>query len=163
MKKQIKEGRNYIVCNIDEPYAADVFNALKGGALKDNWDKNNDLKTTFKEFCKNTFGGLWMPFLTIGGERSYWLKTDGNNNVVNPREQLINILYEEYCGADKETLHDEIGITETYLKDHMWKKMANVLNCQDRVLTYFNTNYLQVLLIWEWVEVEDLEKEWDGF
>jgi hypothetical protein len=54
MMKDIKPGREYFVINIDEPYAAEIFEVLKRGQrAKGQWPEGD---ITFKQWVRKTFG-----------------------------------------------------------------------------------------------------------
>ena len=54
MLKNMKPGNRYIIVNIDEPYAEEIYEILKRGQLeKEDWPEG---ELTFAEWCEETFG-----------------------------------------------------------------------------------------------------------
>lgn len=55
MKKEMKPDRMYIFCNVDEPYAHEVFEVIKRGQMAkgtEHWPEGN---ISFEEWMKSTF------------------------------------------------------------------------------------------------------------
>jgi hypothetical protein len=54
MLKDMKPGREYFIINIDEPYAAEIFEVLKRGQMaKGEWPEGD---ISFEEWQELTFG-----------------------------------------------------------------------------------------------------------
>ena len=54
MLKNLKLGNRYIIVNIDEPYAEQIYEILKQGQqAKDDWPEGD---ISFEEWCAETFG-----------------------------------------------------------------------------------------------------------
>ena len=54
MLKEIKDGNEYFIINIDEPYAKEIFEVLKRGQMaKGQWPEGD---ITFEEWQEHTFG-----------------------------------------------------------------------------------------------------------
>ena len=53
VKKEPKEGRNYIFINIDEPYIKAIYEVLKAGEIaKGTWNEGD---ISFKDWCERSF------------------------------------------------------------------------------------------------------------
>ncbi|HYA14560.1 MAG TPA: hypothetical protein VEF33_09510 [Syntrophales bacterium] len=51
--KEVKQGRNYFIINIDEPYAEKIYDVLKKGqTAKGKWPEGD---ISFEEWKKKTF------------------------------------------------------------------------------------------------------------
>ncbi|WKV08180.1 hypothetical protein Q2T46_11645 [Thermoanaerobacterium sp. CMT5567-10] len=56
MLKEMKPGRKYFIINIDEPYAAEIFEILKRGQMaKGEWSEGD---ISFEEWQELTFREL---------------------------------------------------------------------------------------------------------
>jgi hypothetical protein len=54
MLKNMKPGNHYIIVNIDEPYAEEIYEVLKRGQKdKDDWPEG---EISFREWLEETFG-----------------------------------------------------------------------------------------------------------
>ncbi|MCR4298227.1 MAG: hypothetical protein NUV75_05675 [Gallionella sp.] len=54
MKKELKQGNEYFIINIEEPYAIEIFEVLKRGQIaKDEWPEGD---ISFEEWQEQTFG-----------------------------------------------------------------------------------------------------------
>lgn len=54
MLKNLKPGNRYIIVNIDEPYAEEIYEILKKGQEdKEDWPEGD---ISFKEWLEETFG-----------------------------------------------------------------------------------------------------------
>lgn len=79
MLKPMKPGRNYMIINIDEPYAEQVYEILKAGQMaKGEWPEGD---ITFEEWKKLTFKDFYCESLKDGlcSTRDY-----GLNQYENP-------------------------------------------------------------------------------
>jgi len=161
MIKEIKDKNNYIFCNIDEPYAHNVLKAIIDGENKKefgSWTESED----FDQWCIDTFGGKYVMYLTIDGMQSYWLPLKaGLNDKTVVKEVLYNILYENLAGGEIETLKLDHNIDYNHLVSDfgMCMQMINISRCKDKVIN----RSANIMLLWEWVTKEDLEREWSGF
>lgn len=54
MLKEIKPGRKYLIVNIDEPYAEEMYEILKKGQMKKGEWPEGDI--SFAEWKRQTFG-----------------------------------------------------------------------------------------------------------
>ena len=78
MRKGMKPGRRYFIINIDEPYAEEIYEALKRGQMeKGEWPEGD---VGFEEWKKQTFGSPLEQGHTV-------------SLYCSPEPE-----YEEYCG-----------------------------------------------------------------
>lgn len=55
MLKAIKPGRRYILCNLDEPYARDVFEVIKRGQMAKGTEAWPEGDIGFEEWVRLTW------------------------------------------------------------------------------------------------------------
>lgn len=166
MKKEMKKDNRYLICNLDEPYAPAVLEAIyKGEEAKSygSWKEPTD----FKDWCLETFGGCYMPYIEIHGEKSYWIDYYIFKGLVafkrKPSEFLYNIIFEEFLGGNEEKITEYSGIPHLdYIKNRMYIHLVQAKNCKEIPL-FMHRKHSKLWLKWEWVDKVDLEREWRGF
>ena len=67
MLKEFKEGRRYLICNIDEPYAEAVYSVIKCGQMAKGLDAWPEGDISFKE---------WINLTWKNEKKDYANKTD---------------------------------------------------------------------------------------
>jgi hypothetical protein len=55
MLKAIKPGRRYILCNLDEPYAKDIYEVIKRGQMANGAEAWPEGDISFEEWIRLTW------------------------------------------------------------------------------------------------------------
>lgn len=164
MLKEMNSMGNYLIANIDEPYAPEIFKIIKKGEkLKKGWDEPEE----FNSWCTETFGGCFIPAVEVVGVNSHWLTLNRFYGGIAGRfedwkKEIVNILFYELCGGEESQLSEYKLPNLKYIEHNMWKKCISMNHCEERILWGTKKNPI-VKVTWEWVEKEDLDREFTGF
>ena len=167
MLKKLKAENNYLICNIDEPYAPKMFEVLKSGEKSKNWLNGWIEEEDFLGWCRETFGGQFIPYLVVNGNSGPWLSMEdfySNSLRRNEswQEEIKNIIFYECCEGDELELSAHGLPTLEYIDNYMKFKYVNIQHCEEKVLWGSKKNPI-VKIEWMWVEEKDLMREWSGF
>ena len=121
----------------------------------------------FLGWCRETFGGQFIPYLVVNGNSGPWLSMEdfySNSLRRNEswQEEIKNIIFYECCEGDELELSAHGLPTLEYIDNYMKFKYVNIQHCEEKVLWGSKKNPI-VKIEWMWVEEKDLMREWSGF